>query len=146
MKPILMILFIIATGGFTVFTLTCVRIIEPSLTIFYVMSVIGGLCINGAIPLFFELAVESSYPVAEGINTGFMTFSNNVYCTIFLTIPLIPKVGTKWMNWVLVGSCAVCIPMLLLFKERHRRLEVDVKAEEEGGTTAEVSILSYVQT
>ena len=100
MKHILLILFVIVYGGFTVFALTWVHIIAPSLAIFYVMSVIGGLCINGAIPLFFELAVESSYPVAEGINTGFMTFSNHVYCLIFLTLPLIPNVGTRWMNWV----------------------------------------------
>ena len=65
-----------------------------SMALLYLTSVIGGLCLNGAIPLFFELAVESSYPVSEGINTGAMTFSNNIYCLIFLSLPLIPGVGT----------------------------------------------------
>ena len=145
MKSILLVLFVIATGGFAVFGLACVYVIPHSLAVYYSMAVIGGLCLNGAIPIFFELAVESSYPVAEGINTGFMTFSNNIYCLIFLSLPLLPKVGTRWMNWVLVGSCAVCVPMLLFFRERHRRLEVDVKAEKEDGEEQGASLPSPVQ-
>ena len=128
MKAILLCLFILASVGFTVFSLMCVKIIPPSLGVLYATSAIGGLCLNGAIPLFFELSVEASYPVAEGINTGFMTFSNNVYCLIFLTLPMIPGVDTKWMNWSLVGSCIICIPMMLFFRERHKRLEVDVRS------------------
>ena len=128
MKVILLGLFVFASGGFAVFSLMCLEVITPTLAILYLTSVIGGVCLNGAIPLFFELSVEASYPVAEGINTGFMTFSNNFYCLIFLTLPMIQSVGTEWMNWALVGSCIICIPMMLFFKERHKRLEVDVRA------------------
>ena len=128
MKAILLGLFILATAGFSIFSLMCVKLIPPSLGLLYATSAIGGLCLNGAIPLFFELSVEASYPVAEGINTGFMTFSNNVYCLIFLTLPMIPGINTTWMNWALVGSCVVCIPMMLFFKERHKRLAVDVRS------------------
>lgn len=125
LKLLIILLFVVATAGFSVFALICVNIIPTSMALFYLTSVVGGLCLNGSIPLFFELAVESSYPVAEGINTGAMTFSNNLYCTIFLSLPLIPKVGTAWMNWFLVGSCVVCIPTMIMFKERYKRLEVD---------------------
>lgn len=128
MKVILLILFALGTAGFSVFSLMCLHIIPQSQIMLYTTSIVGGLCLNGAIPLFFELSVESSYPVAEGINTGFMTFSNNIYCLIFLSMPMVPGVGTKWMNWALVASCAICIPMMMFFKEKHRRLEVDVKA------------------
>ena len=38
------------------------------------------------------------------------------------------------------------IPMLLLFKERYRRLEVDVKAEEEGIQPAGTKSSPYLQT
>ena len=127
MKAILLGLFILASVGFTVFSLICVKVIAPSIGLLYATSAIGGLCLNGAIPLFFELSVEASYPVAEGINTCFMTFSNNIYCLIFLTLPMIPGVGTKWMNWALVGSCVICIPLMLFFKEKHKRLAVDVR-------------------
>lgn len=33
--------------------------------------------------------------------------------------------GTLWMNWCMVGICAGCIPLLLLFKEKYSRLELD---------------------
>ena len=119
-------LFVVSTAGFGVFALICVKIIPKSMALFYLTSIIGGLCVNGSIPLFFELAVESSYPVAEGINTGAMTFSNNIYCIIFLSLPLIPGVGTKWMNWFLVASCTLCIPVMMVFKEKYKRLEIDI--------------------
>ena len=125
LKLLIILLFVVATAGFAVFSLCCVKIIPTSMALFYLTSVVGGLCLNGSIPLFFELAVESSYTVAEGINTGAMTFSNNVYCLIFLSLPLIPGVGTAWMNWFLVGSCLMCIPTMMLFKERYRRSELD---------------------
>jgi len=136
LKLLLIMLFIVATAGFSVFSLICMRIIPQSASLFYLTSVIGGLCLNGSIPLFFELAVESSYPVAEGINTGAMTLSNNIYCLIFLSLPLIPKVGTSWMNWFLVGSCVLCVPTMIIFKERYRRLEIDLV---EGSTQPPIS-------
>lgn len=110
------------------------------MSLFYITSVVGGLCLNGSIPLFFELAVESSYPVAEGINTGAMTFSNNVYCLIFLSLPLIPNVGTSWMNWFLVASCVLCIPTMIIFKERYRRLEIDLVENNTKGLNDENSL------
>ncbi len=98
---------------------------------------------NGAIPLFFELSVEASYPVAEGVNTGFMTFSNNVYCLIFLSLPMLPGIGTRWMNWALVGSCGICIPMMLFFKEKHKRLAVDEKAGVQSANNVNGSMQQY---
>lgn len=125
LKLLLILLFVVATAGFAVFSLICVNVIPTSMALFYLTSIVGGLCLNGSIPLFFELAVESSYPVAEGINTGAMTFSNNLYCVIFLSLPLIPNLGTAWMNWFLVASCVLCIPTMMIFKERYRRSELD---------------------
>lgn len=37
--------------------------------------------------------------------------------------------GTVWMNWALFASCAGCIPILLVFKERYGRLIVDAGME-----------------
>lgn len=126
LKLMLMLLFVVATASFSIFSLVCMKVIPSSMALYYMTCICGGLTVNGSIPLFFELAVESSYPVAEGVNTGFMTFSNNVYCTIFLSLPLIRGVGTHWMNWFLVASCILVIPTMLLFKERYRRLELDL--------------------
>ena len=119
-------LFIVATAGFLVFSLMCVNVIPKSISLFYVTSVLGGSCINGSVPLFYELAVECSYPIGEGLNTGAMTFSNNIFAIIFLTLPLIPHIGTSWMNWFLVASCVVCLPAMIIFKEHYRRLAIDL--------------------
>ena len=32
------------------------------------------------------------------------------------------------MNWVLCGSCAACLPVLLLLKVDYKRLNVDVSS------------------
>ena len=37
--------------------------------------------------------------------------------------------GTVWMNWALFASCAGCIPILLVFRERYGRLVVDAGIE-----------------
>ena len=126
LKLLIIMLLIIATAGFAVFSLMCISIIPKSMSLFYVTSLVGASCITGSIPLFCELAVECSYPVAEGINTGAMALSNNIGSMIFLTLPLIPHIGTSWMNWFLVASCVICLPTMLIFKERYRRLEIDL--------------------
>lgn len=140
LKLLLIMVFIVATAAFLIFSLICVNLIPQSMILFYMTSVVGGLCINGSLPLFFELAVESSYPVAEGINTGAMTFSKNIFGVIFLSLPLIPNVGTSWMNWFLVASCALCIPTMIIFKERYRRLEVDLAKNNAKSVTNENSL------
>lgn len=54
-----------------------------------------------------------------------VTTSNHVFCLLFLAALMIPGIGTLWMNWCMVGICAGCIPLLLLFKEQYSRLELD---------------------
>jgi FLVCR family MFS transporter len=120
----------------------CVASLYPS-------SIIGGFSISGTIPLFYELTVECTYPIAEGVTTGILTLVNNIWTVIFLLVVMIPGIGkyhfennagfllhllynffslfigTVWMNWALFASCAGCIPILLMFKERYGRLVVD---------------------
>jgi len=33
--------------------------------------------------------------------------------------------GTQWMSWTMLGSVAVCIPVLLLHRDSYNRLDVD---------------------
>ena len=30
------------------------------------------------------------------------------------------------MNWVLFGSCAICFPILIMFREKYKRLNIDL--------------------
>jgi hypothetical protein len=51
------------------------------------------MCLNGAIPLFYELGAESAFPVSEGVVGGFLTWLNNVFGIIFLFMLQIPGIG-----------------------------------------------------
>lgn len=61
--------------------------------LFYFFCIAGGTLVNGAFPLFFELSCETTYPVAEGITTGFLTLALNITGSLFLLLSLIPNIG-----------------------------------------------------
>jgi len=125
MKSFLIFLFLGSTGSFLWFSLLCQGVIPFSKLWLYISAVLGGCFINGSIPLFYELTIETTYPIAEGIPMAVVTTSNHVACLLFLAALMIPGIGTIWMNWCMVGICAGCIPLLLLFKEKYSRLELD---------------------
>lgn len=56
----------------------------------WVSMVLGSMCIYGAIPLFFEVVCESTYPIAEGVTNGLLTWLNNVVGLVFLFVVMIP--------------------------------------------------------
>lgn len=125
MKLFLIFLFLGSTGSFLWFSLLCQRFIPFSKVWLYISAILGGCFINGSIPLFYELTIETTYPIAEGIPMAVVTTSNHLFCLLFLAALMIPGIGTLWMNWCMVGICAGCIPLLLLFKEKYSRLELD---------------------
>lgn len=59
----------------------------------YISSILGGFFVSGTIPLFLELTVETTYPVAEGVTTGLLTLINNTFTVLFLLVLAIPGVG-----------------------------------------------------
>ena len=88
------------------------------------MCIVTGLFINGTIPLYYELCVEATYPIAEGLTTGTLITMNNVGCAVFLVIPsIIP--GTKWMNWAMVAVAALSVPLFIPFPVKLKRMEID---------------------
>ena len=129
MKTITLFLLAGATAALLVFSLICVKVIPYSEVLMYFTCALGGFCVNGTIPLFFELGVESTYPVPEGITSGFLTFSNNFIQVIFYIFPMVPHFGTKWINWCTFASTALCIPLLICWKEKYYRSDVDKKGK-----------------
>lgn len=59
----------------------------------YISAILGGCFINGSIPLFYELTIETTYPIAEGIPMAVITTSNHVACLLFLGALMIPGIG-----------------------------------------------------
>jgi len=90
----------------------------------YLAVILGGLCINGTIPLFYELAVETTYPIAEGSTTGFLVLIQNLIQSVFLAIP-VNSLGTQWMNWLLAAIIPAGTLWFCLFKEDYKRSRVD---------------------
>ena len=52
----------------------------------FVAGILQCMCNNGAIPLYYELAIESTYPVAEVCTSMMMTVMYNVLPLVFLAI------------------------------------------------------------
>lgn len=44
------------------------------------------------------------------------------------------------MNWCMVGICAGCIPLLLLFKEKYSRLELDAANRQAKRSRVEINV------
>ncbi len=94
----------------------------------YASSIVGTIFSNSTIPLFYEMAVESVYPIAEGLTTSTLTTMNNLGCLLFLLVQNIPRVGTRWMNWAMTGACVAGLVAIVPLAEDRRRLAVDLGA------------------
>ena len=177
------------------------------------------MTLMGAVPLFFELTCESTYPIAEGVTNGFLTWLNNIPGLILLLVLMVPSIGTKitffisgkrttiyrfkfrprllfvfveqrvhfphtfpvsldmikiisknswtkfililvsrncieiftkfrivfslsgkaWTNWSMLGCIIASIPILLLFRERYSRLDIDTHTRGSRGSQASVN-------
>ncbi len=51
------------------------------------------IALSGGVPLFYEMVCEISYPVAEGVTNGLLTWLNNITGLIFLLILMIKNIG-----------------------------------------------------
>lgn len=77
MKLIVIVFLIGVIASLLIFILICVGVILYFKVVFFIISILGGLFVNGIILLFFELVVEFIYFVVEGIILGFLIFFNN---------------------------------------------------------------------
>jgi FLVCR family MFS transporter len=123
MKRMIVALYAGAAACFAWFALLCSGAVPFSLWAAYLSCILGGFCINGTIPLFYELAVETTFPIAEGSTAGFLVLVQNLLQTLFLVVPT--GGGTKWMNWVLASTIPLFAVAMLPFDERYARQDVD---------------------
>ena len=130
MKMIVLGLNTVSTIGFTLFALACsggdqLPAMLTSKLLIYTTCILGGLTINGTIPLYYELCVEASYPIAEGLTAGSLITINNLGCAIFLVVPSFVS-GTSWMNWAMVVAAATAVPLIIPFPVSSKRTQVDI--------------------
>ncbi|XP_071956370.1 solute carrier family 49 member 4-like [Antedon mediterranea] len=126
MKAVLLVLTVLSVAFYIWVTIICSQYISFHLWQLYCSVIIGAFLVSSSVPVYFELMVETAYPIAEGTTTMFQAILNNLVALVFLFIPMIPNIGVLWMNWALVGACTICIPLLIIFKESYQRLGIDM--------------------
>lgn len=111
------------------FTLTCLSQythLPSTKATLYTSCILIGICINSSVPMFFELFMETVYPVPEGITCGVVTFLGNLVCGLLLFFLTFYCTEVSWLNWCMVASCVFSLILLLFFRESYDRLYVDV--------------------
>lgn len=65
--------------------------------VIFASYIAGSLFLGAASPLFYEMACEVTYPVAEGVTNLVLTLVNNIAGLLFLLVQLVPNIG----DWTL---------------------------------------------
>ncbi|XP_019731021.1 solute carrier family 49 member 4 [Hippocampus comes] len=129
LKPILVLMLAGASLSSTWFTLTCLSRLThlpSSAAILYTSCILVGIFINSSVPIFFELFIETVYPVPEGITCGVVTFLGNLVTGLLLFFLTFYCTELSWLNWCLTGSCIFSLVLILFFRESYDRLYLDV--------------------
>ncbi|XP_078678827.1 solute carrier family 49 member 4 homolog [Branchiostoma floridae x Branchiostoma belcheri] len=103
-----------------------VSLIPFSMASLYTTFALTQVCLSGSGPIYYEMSVELTYPVAEGITTIVLTLVYYIFCLLVLLLPMVPALGVAWLNWATLGTTFVVLPMLCCFRERYGRLSIDV--------------------
>lgn len=129
LKLILVLMLAGASLASTWFTLTClsrVTHLPSTAAILYTSCILLGIFMNSSVPIFFELFIETVYPVPEGITCGVVTFLGNLVTGLLLFFLTFYSTELSWLNWCLTGSCVFSLLLILFFRESYDRLYLDV--------------------
>ena len=89
-----------------------------------VMFGFTGFFVNGALPFFFEFGAEIAYPVAEGITSSVIKFSDYFLQALFLIVSM-GHFGGAWMTWVMMVTISATTIILPCVRESYNRLNID---------------------
>ena len=116
----------LATVSILVICLIFTKVIPFHAVLISIAFGLTGFFVNGALPFFFELGAEMAYPVAEGITSSVIKFTDYFLQALFLIVSM-GNFGAKWMTWVTMVTCAATTILLFLVKEKYNRLAVDTR-------------------
>ena len=124
-KPALVALLLLSALSFLWLSLLCDRTLPLVRWQLYTSAVAGGAFTFACTPLFTEYAVELAYPVAEGVVGALLSLVNNLICFVFLMAFFLPMKSVLWVNYLLVASLAVAVPLVGWSRASYARLERD---------------------
>jgi len=130
-KLFLMVITAVSTLLFVV--LVCIEeeyiILHPNavLPVLYILCISIAICMNGVVPLYYELGVELAYPVHEGLTVAFIVMIANIGGVINQLLIQIPLLATyvQLVAWKCLVSCLISTGLLVVQKERFNRLDVE---------------------
>jgi FLVCR family MFS transporter len=125
MARLLSCLYFMSTALVALFILTLQGYLPYSLALINALAAALGFCMFGAYPVFFELAVETTFPISDSATAAFLVAVQAVVQSVFLAIP-VDLVGTAWMNWTLLVSPFVFACVLWSFREDYVRMNMDL--------------------
>lgn len=129
-KKVILLSLYLTGGAFALWmNLLLAGLLPDSYVSLHISTVVGAATLTATTPVYFEMACETTYPVAEGITNFVLTLVNNIVSVIFLAIQTTPDIGTAWEGWTLLGTIILCVPGLVYLKERTNRLNVDEKGD-----------------
>ena len=126
-------LMAVATISYTLFSLNAAGLLPPmshssSVRLAYATSILGGGAFNTAMPLQFELLMETVYGWAdESSGSMLCILFNTVIQVAFLAAFALCAASSKlWTSWANAVSMAACTLLLLLTRIDYRRLAIDL--------------------
>ena len=107
------------------FCLICQGIVPRTSAALYGSVIVGVAAMSATNPLFLELAVETLFPVGEGLVSMSLIMVLNLVNVVYLAVP-VDEVGTKWQGpAVVVATLLATALMLACFREQYRRSDAD---------------------
>jgi len=138
-KSLLLGLYTLAGVALLWVLLLCESYVPFTKVQLFTSVILSGIFINAAIPLFYEMASELCYPVAEGIIGGYLTFLNNIIGVFLLSSFYIPNLGKAWLNWTMLITTVATIPLLAMVPASYQRLQLDQSYAEQQPINADQS-------
>lgn len=94
----------------------------------HICAALSGATITASLPIFFEMAVEITYPLTEEATSALIAWTVAAIQALLYTMPL-EQLGAAWMLYLLPGTLAVALVALAPFPVVYRRSAVDAGKE-----------------
>ena len=124
LKEFLIVFMACATFSILIVCFIFSKVIPFNKSLIFVMFGWSGFFVNGALPFFFELGAEIAYPVAEGLGSSVIKFTDYFLQALFLIVST-GHFGGKWMTWVTMVMISATTILLPCVKEKYDRLNID---------------------
>ena len=124
-KTLIVCLYTFASAFLIALALMVCGVIPASPVGIGLLVILCGGALNASVPIFYEAAVEATYPVPEGAVAGSLVIVQNALQSVFLAVP-VSQLGTSWMA-VSIAGIVIAADALLVFgwKETNARRAVD---------------------